>query len=263
DDVAGLGGVGELDADALGKALAGKHAEAAASIDDTQQTVHGGGSAKDIETIFQLVYLRIAEPRKDPQQFEIWKQNTAEQLENQRRIPEFQFFTQSTDALYKGNPRRKFPEPKDIKAIDLDKAFAFYKDRFADVSGFTFVIVGDFKLEQVKPLVETYLASLPGKGRKEKERDAGVRKVGGVVRKELAVGQEPKARVAFDFHGDEPWTRDKERDVKILGDVLEMYLHDTLREDMGGVYGVGAGGQLVRSPHQERTFSIGFGCAPD
>src|SRR5262249_55849987 len=70
DDVAGLGGVGELDADALGKALAGKHAEAAASIDETQETVHGGGSAKDIETIFQLVYLRIAEPRKDPQQFE-------------------------------------------------------------------------------------------------------------------------------------------------------------------------------------------------
>src|SRR5262249_42483952 len=108
-----------------------------------------------------------------------------------------------------------------------------------------------------------YLASLPGKGRKEKEKDSGIRKVGGVVKKEIAVGQEPKARVVFDFHGDEPWTRDKERDIKILGDVLEIYLHDTLREEMGGVYGVGAGGQVVRAPHQERTFSIGFGCAPD
>jgi hypothetical protein len=32
---------------------------------------------------------------------------------------------------------------------------------------------------------------------------------------------------------------------------------------MGGVYGVGANGRIVRSPHQERSFSIQFGCAPD
>jgi zinc protease len=35
-----------------------------------------------------------------------------------------------------------------------------------------------------------------------------------------------------------------------------------LREDKGGVYGVSVGGSLVRSPHQERDFSISFGCDP-
>ncbi|HMG56642.1 MAG TPA: insulinase family protein, partial [Kofleriaceae bacterium] len=35
-----------------------------------------------------------------------------------------------------------------------------------------------------------------------------------------------------------------------------------LREDKGGVYGVGVGGSLVRAPHQERGFSISFGCDP-
>jgi zinc protease len=31
---------------------------------------------------------------------------------------------------------------------------------------------------------------------------------------------------------------------------------------MGGVYGVGAGGRITRSPYQERSFSIRFGCDP-
>ena len=44
------------------------------------------------------------------------------------------------------------------------------------------------------------------------------------------------------FHGDEKWSRDKERDMFILGQVLSIRLREILREDMGGVYGVGAGG---------------------
>ena len=66
----------------------------------------------------------------------------------------------------------------------------------------------------------------------------------------------------IDFHGDEAWTRDKERDMNILGQVLSMRLRDVLREDMGGVYGVRVGGSITRSPHQERSFVIQFGCDP-
>jgi zinc protease len=64
------------------------------------------------------------------------------------------------------------------------------------------------------------------------------------------------------FHGNEPWTRDKDRDMFILGRVLSIRLREVLREDKGGVYGVGASGGLVRAPHQERRFSISFGCDP-
>ena len=48
----------------------------------------------------------------------------------------------------------------------------------------------------------------------------------------------------------------------ILGDILSTRLREVLREDLGGVYGVGAGGRLSRSPRQERVFSIQFGCDP-
>jgi zinc protease len=114
----------------------------------------------------------------------------------------------------------------------------------------------------VRPLVETYLASLPAKGRKEKQKDLGIRRARGVLKQSWNLGQEPKARVQLMFHGDETWTRDKDRDMFILGQVLSIRLREVLREDKGGVYGVGVGGAIARAPHQERTFTISFGCDP-
>ena len=48
---------------------------------------------------------------------------------------------------------------------NLDKSLAFYKARFADASNFTFVFVGSFTPESIRPLVETYVASLPATDR--------------------------------------------------------------------------------------------------
>jgi zinc protease len=49
----------------------------------------------------------------------------------------------------------------------------------------------------------------------------------------------------------------------MLGEVLRIRLRESLREDMGGVYGVGASGNISRRPKQEFSFNVSFGCAPD
>ncbi|MGN6110488.1 MAG: M16 family metallopeptidase [Kofleriaceae bacterium] len=263
DDVAGIGGVGELDGETLGKVLAGKQVSTSAQIGETTEGVDAAGSARDLETMFQLVHLRMTAPRKDDELIAVWKQNVEEHLGNQLRVPEVQFSLRSSEVLYKSNIRRKAPKPEDVAKVDPDKALAFYKDRFGDASDFTFVIVGAVELDKLRPLVETYLASLPANGRKERERDLHVRRIGGVVKKSWSFGQEPKARVLMTFHGDEAWSRDKDRDMFILGQVLSMRLREILREDLSGVYGVGASGFISRTPHQERQFTIQFGCAPD
>ncbi len=262
DDLVPLGGAGELDAELLAKALAGKRVAASASIGETTEGVEAAGSARDLETMLQLVHLRMTAPRKDEAAIAVWKANTQERLANRLRVPEAQFSQRSGEVLWKNNPRRLPPQPADVEKADPDKALAFYKDRFGDASDFTFAIVGAVDLAKLRPLVETYLASLPAKGRVEKEKDLGVRPVGGVVKKSWALGQEPKARVSMLFHGDEPWTRDKERDAYVLGRVLSIRLRESLREDLGGVYGVGVGGSLARGPHQARSFTVSYGCDP-
>jgi zinc protease len=170
DDVAALGGVGELDDEALDKALAGKQANVGASLSETMESVDGGGSVRDLETIMQLVYLRMTAPRKDQAAVDNWKQNTAEQLANQLRVPEVQYSIESQKVYFQGNMRRKPPTPEDIKIIDLDKALAFYKSRFSDASDFTFVIVGAVDLARLKPLVETYSRACPRRAARRRRR---------------------------------------------------------------------------------------------
>lgn len=260
--IAGLGGVGELDAEETQKVLAGKQVQASTAIDPTTEVVEAVASTRDLEAMFQLVHLEMTRPRKDERAIEVWRANTIDQLANRRRVPEVQFSIESQALLYKNHPRRRTPEPADIEKLNADKALAFYKDRFGDATDFTFVIVGVVDLDRLKPLVETYLASLPAHGRREKEKDVGIRKAPGVVKHVWKIGQEPKAQVQLLFHGDETWSRDKDRDMFILGQVLSIRLREVLREDKGGVYGVGAGGSLSRGPHQERSFSVSFGCDP-
>jgi zinc protease len=262
DDIAAVGGLGTLDADELGKLLAGKHVTASAQIGETTESISASASVKDLETMFQLVHLEMTRPRKDERAIGVWRTNLEEQLANRLRVPEVQFSIQSQAVLYHDNLRRKPAEPADVEKVDADKALAFYKDRFGDATDFTFVIVGAFDPAQLRPLVETYLASLPAHGRKEKEKDLGIRKIRGVVKRSWNLGQEPKARVQILFHGDESWSRDKDRDLFILGQVLQIRLREVLREDKGGVYGVGVGGSLSRAAHQERGFSVSFGCDP-
>jgi zinc protease len=262
DEVASVGGVGDVDSESLGKMLAGKQVEVGTSIEESTESVTARASAHDTETMLQLVYLKMTAPRRDEQAFGVWKQNLTEQLTNLQNNPEFQFSRDSLAAEWKGHPHRKLPEIADIQKVSYDKALAVYNDRFGDASDFTFVIVGAVDVDKLKPLVETYLGSLPAKGRKEKEKDLGIRKVPGVVKKEWKSGSEPKAAVRIDFHGEETWTRDKERDIFILGQVLSIRLREELREEKGGVYGVGANGFIARSPHQARSFTIRFGCDP-
>ncbi len=262
DDIADLGGVGNFDVETLGKMLAGKQVRVSTNIGEVTESVDASGSVKDLETMMQLIHLRMTAPRKDVEAFNVWKRNLGEQIENALKSPEFRYARESNTALWKGNLRRKPPEPAEIAKIDQDKALAFYKQRFGDASDFTFVIVGAVNLETLKPLVETYLASLPAKGRKEKEKDLRIRRVGGVVKKIFKLASEPKASVQIEFHGPQKWTRDNDRDMGILGQVLAIKLRESMREEMGGVYGVGARGRISRSPYQERTFGVRFGCDP-
>ena len=59
---------------------------------------------------------------------------------------------------------RKRATEEEFDKIDFDRVYKIYNERFADAGSFTFVIVGAFELDSIKPLLETYLGSLPAIG---------------------------------------------------------------------------------------------------
>jgi zinc protease len=256
-------GVGPFGAVQLRKALSGKIVAVHPEIDELSEGLSGAASPEDLETLLQLIHLEITAPRRDEASFRAWKARETEQVRNRRLDPEASFSEDLQTFVAQNHRRRRPITPELLAGVDLDRALAAFRDRFADVGDFTFVFVGNVEPERLKPLVETYLGSLPSKGRKETWRDVGVNPPAGVKTMTVAKGTEPKAQVVLLFHGNETWTRDNANDMQMLEEVLGIRLREVLREDLGGVYGVGANGWLIRRPRQKFGFVVQFGCAPD
>ncbi|HEY0709238.1 MAG TPA: insulinase family protein, partial [Polyangia bacterium] len=256
-------GVGDIGPTELRKALAGKVVSVRPYISELEEGVSGSASPDDLETMLGLTYLTITAPRRDEQVFEAFRAQLRESLARRQADPNAAFADKWARFYYKNHLRRRPPEPAMVDRISLDTMMRVYKERFAEAGDFTFVLVGRIDLPKLRPLVEQYLATLPTKGRKETFRDVGVRPIGGVQKLSLALGQEPKTSVRMTFNGETRYDEVSEHRLRSLGEALSIRLREVLREDLGGTYTVGVGGNLIREPRASYRSEVQFTCAPE
>jgi zinc protease len=262
--VASVGGMGSLDIQSLQKALSGKNCFVAASLSSTMQGINGSSTIKDLETAFQLLYGSFTAPRKDADMFNVMLQQFKAQLENKDKEPASVFSDSVSYIMGNHHPRRKPIGIADLQKLNLDRAFAIYKERFSNGGQFLFTFVGNFNTDSIKPLVEKYVASLPGDNQKDNYKDVGIRYPSGHINKVIYKGKENKASVKLFFTRNNI-TYDETDNMQLnqLCKTLSIKLREVLREDAGGVYGVGVSGGLSREPVGSSSISIQFGCAPE
>jgi zinc protease len=260
--IAERGGLGTFSLTDLGKTLTGKQARASAYLDSESEGISGGGSIKDLETIFQLTYLRFTAPRRDSSAYAAFRAQVAPFLANRANSPEAVFSDTVMLTMSQYHPRSRPLDQALLDRVSFSRAFDIYRDRFADASDFTFVFVGSFTLEQMRPLVERWLATLPSTGRKETWRDRGIRPPTGRIDKTVHKGMEPKASTLLLYSGNATFTPEARHALRSLGEYLEMRLLEILREALGGTYSVSVGAQVTRLPRPEYSVSIQFGSAP-
>src|SRR5690606_31741842 len=131
------------------------------------------------------------------------------------------------------------PDPETFSAIDLDRSLAIYKERFGNAQDFTFVLVVKVDLDALKPLLETYLGSLPSQGTAPKFKDVGLRPVAGPLEKEVRKGAEPKSLIRLFWNGETKYDIDEQLKVQALVEIMNIKIIETLREDLSGIYGGG------------------------
>lgn len=256
-------GVGEHDGTAVDKLLAGKTVRVSPWIGELEEGFNGFAAPGDLETLMQLVHLRFTAPRRDPKAFEAWKSSMNAFVKNRDLSPQQVFRDEMRKVAAKDHPRRRPMTTETLDKVDLDKAFEFYTDRFADAGDFTFLFVGNVDTAKLETLATTYLASLPTTGRKERWKDVKVKLPKGKKEVRVSKGQDPKSTVSLVFHGDAKWTQESEDDLDALAEVLEIRLREVLREEMSGVYGAYSFGRWSRRPKGRYAYRIGFGCAPE
>lgn len=255
-------GFGRFASGDLRRVLTGKIATVRPVIGMLEEGLSGGGSRQDLETLFQLIYLTFTQPRRDERIFAALTAQMKEALANQAATPDFAFGEALALAMSQDHPRARPLRSETVAQMDLDASVKFYRERFADASDFTFVFVGSFDLDGIRPFVERYLASLPSLGRKETWRDPGIEPARGVVERRVTKGLEPKGRVALAFVS--PFAYGPEHGVALraMGEVLQTRLRDVLREALGGTYVVTVNATASRAPREQARVVVDFGSDP-
>lgn len=255
-------GLGEFDATSLEKLLSGKIANVSPSVSELQQGLNGKCAPKDLETMLQMMYQYFMAPRKDETAFKSLIEKQKGFLQNRNSDPNSIFRDTVSYAMSQYNYRSRPMTIDILKEVNLYRAFEIYKERFSDASNFTFFFVGNFKPEELKPMVETYIGGLPSPKKGETWKDLGITPPKGLLEKTVKKGIEPKSAVSLRFTMPFEYNRNNRNQVNALMKLVNIKLRESLREDKSGVYGVSCSASPKHYPKQGLEVTIGFGCAP-
>ncbi|MDB5154937.1 MAG: insulinase family protein, partial [Mucilaginibacter sp.] len=261
-EVIGNSGIADFNEIQLDKMLSGKNLHISPYIGETTEGVNGSSSPKDFETALQLLYLYFTQPRKDP---DIWQANISQTkafLANRSLDPTSVFQDTVSATLSNYNFRRMVPTTERLNSVSLDKAYSFYKDRFADANGFTFTIVGSFDVDKIKPLLEKYLGGLPSANHNETYKNLGIHIPAGQLTKDVYKGIGDKSSVQLVFSGEYDYNDSNNMQVDALNEILNIKLIERLREKESGVYAPGVRASYAKLPNSRYSIIVYFGCAP-
>ncbi|WP_407431493.1 M16 family metallopeptidase [Arcticibacter sp.] len=256
-------GISSFNSIQLPKLLNGKRVSVSPYITERAEGISAFAAPQDLEIAMQLIHLYFTEPRMDKDIFQSIMQQQRGALANRANDPNSVFGDTIAAVLGNYNIRRTGPSVEKLNMVREGKLLDIYKDRFADASDFTFTFVGNFELEQIKPLLATYLGSLPSTKRVEEARDLNINTPEGVITKKVYKGQEPKATVRLVFSGFYEYNEDNNNQIQALGEVLQIKLIERLRELESGVYSPGARAGYSKFPKNKYSFTVSFGCAPE
>ncbi|MGJ9418637.1 M16 family metallopeptidase [Massilia sp. CMS3.1] len=248
----------------LSKVLAGKAAAVTMGLAGYSEVLGASSGATDIETMLQLLWLRFDAVRRDEDLFKSFIGKQVEAARNRLAQPGARFSDTVVAALYGNHPRAPRPlRPEEFDQISLDRSIAIYRERFSSAKDLTFVMVGSFDADKVKPLLATYLGSLPTPDLPTTWRDVGLRPAKGVVKRAVYSGTEQKSTISLTFTGEAAFSELEQMRLQALVEVLNIRLIEVLREQLSLIYGGSAGASLGRIPYGNYTLAVTLPTGPE
>ena len=259
------GGVGVWDAATLRKKLADKSVRVQVSVGSQSQSITGGASVKDVETMMQVAYLYFTQPRRDTAAFAGLYNRSYSFLNNRNASPRVDYNDSITAILYGHHPRMEPMSQERLTKVNYDRILEIYKDRFGNAADFQTVIIGNMSLDELRPMICQYLASLPSVGQKHSVvNKANVPQLqkgdfARIFKKKMAT---PLANVSIYHMADVPFTSKNDLTLDFLKRILSIAYTDSVREEKGGTYGISVDFNLVKDEAPNAILKISYNADP-
>ncbi len=244
-DALDASGLGNFTSTELEKALAGKQVGVGFTMSPFNHGLEGNSTPKDIETLMQLVYLKMTAVSKDQKSFDNLKTTIATVLANQGNNPNIVYQDSVQSTLYLGSKLARIPSSDEIKAIDYDRILELGKQYYGNAKDFTFYFVGNYDEQTLLPLINQYIASLPNNGFKLKNKEIPSAK--GEVKNNFTKEMEnPQNQATEMWYSKAPFSLKTSVLANVASQLLQMKYLRTIREELSAAYSAGATYGVIR-----------------
>jgi zinc protease len=213
-------------------------------MNEYTDVVSGQSTVKDLETMFQLAYLTFTDIRKDEKSYGQLMSQLETMLKNQGLTPEAAFSDSVEYTLNNHDWRSKPFHVEDLQSVNYDRVLQIAKERTANAANYTFFFVGNFDEAVIRPLIEQYIASLPGKrGNLSNWQNFDTHPEGQTINHFTRKMETPKANARIYWYDTKtPYSLENSIKADMLGQVLSKIYLQKIREDASAAYSAGASG---------------------
>ncbi len=252
NDAIEASGLGNFNHTELEKALAGKIAGASMMLGTGRANITGSSTPTDVETMLQLVYLYFTNIKKDQESYDNMMKTTELMLKNKLLKPESVYSDSLTNTLQNHSKRFAPLNMEHLKSVSYDRILAMAKEQTANAAAFTFTIIGNFDEAKLRPLIELYLASLPGNAKKVvKGKDVSATFHGNVKNNFRRKMETPKAIAVMVWNNENmKYSLENAIRASMAGQILTMLYTEKIREEASAAYSVMAQAELDRDDYR-------------
>lgn len=254
---AGLAGFSRVE---LQRWQAARRVELASRLGETEFTSQLGADVETLEPAFRLLHVQFTMPSGDARDWQKLSAALADGIRLRGKSPADAFGLAVAQAGY-ADERAAPLSAGELARLDLPRLQALAGTLFANAADYTFVVSGPVGATDLKPLVERYLASLPGRPADKPAYQPLVRRADAPTVR-VAAGREPVAEVLLRFDREDSAVDAADAlALRAFSDVLGGNLRRQLREQAAGVYAVQASFG-VSPPLGRMGGSVRFTCDP-
>lgn len=249
-------GLGDYTYKDMQKYLQGKQVTVQPQLDAYTRDIAGSTTPKDLPTAMELLYMSFTSFNITPEEFLASQKQYEGILKNQESNPQYIFQRDLSKALFT-NPRKQALSAETVAAATLDQTLEIAHKMTANAADYTFFFVGSIDMDTFRPLVEQYIATLPA--------DKATATKAPVYLESLNIQpgdkeitfttemQQPQTYVAILDYGKLPFTQKNRAAASVAGQILTNRLLNKVREEMGAVYSIWAGGNMERVADKNNT----------
>ncbi|MDR2951766.1 MAG: insulinase family protein [Treponema sp.] len=261
-EMVAISGLGPYSRAELIYKLAGKQVSFSFWAYPVYRGFQGLTTAKDAETLFEMIYLSFTESRLNESAVSAMLDQYRTSLAHADDDPQNVFSRAINTIMFGNHPRFRPLELADMDRVSIEQASAFVQ-RCVNPGDYVFVFTGNFNMAEMRKLCANYIASIPEGPSMNSWTDLRITRPGKIERK-IYKGKEDKCAVYLNWisPGSEVFSEEKNQIAAILSGYLDIKLTNEIREKLGGVYSISTGANVTTIPAGEIGLEVYFNCGP-